>query len=226
MKKFTLIELLIVVAIIGILASLLLPSLERARTKALEAVCLSNLKQHATGTQVYIVSNDDYLPVSSKWAGKNNYIPLKWRKDIMNYSDAKIDFWDANLDMYDQRLREGVFQCPMAEDKARQSGGYGWNFEELGYSERINSIHSRRTKISAITDPVETLLTGDGNDSTGDWWNQAYLFPDTIYSGLGNRHKYGKAIQVSWADGHASAVYLNKLIPSGRHNFYFLKVKP
>lgn len=45
MKKFTLIELLIVIATLGILSSLLLPSLSKAREKTKQIVCLSNLKQ-------------------------------------------------------------------------------------------------------------------------------------------------------------------------------------
>ena len=52
-KSFTLIELLIVVAIIGILVSILMPSLANAREKAKLVVCLSNTKQIGTGNMTH-----------------------------------------------------------------------------------------------------------------------------------------------------------------------------
>ena len=61
-KNFTLIELLIVIAIIAILAALLLPALDAARKKARGTQCLSNLKQSATFLFIYTSDFDDWLP--------------------------------------------------------------------------------------------------------------------------------------------------------------------
>ncbi len=59
-RIFTLIELLIVVAIIAILAAMLLPALNAARTKAKSIACLNNLKQAGQIAQFYINDNDSW----------------------------------------------------------------------------------------------------------------------------------------------------------------------
>ncbi|WP_423841493.1 prepilin-type N-terminal cleavage/methylation domain-containing protein [Victivallis vadensis] len=83
--KFTLIELLIVIAIIAILAAMLLPVLNQARDKAKQAKCISNLKQCVTGALMYAGDYKDMLPaatfqsVGATWTkrlGQLGYLPV------------------------------------------------------------------------------------------------------------------------------------------------------
>ena len=67
-RGFTLIELLAVIAIIGILAGLLWPALARARQKATQVACMSNMKQIGHALQMYIDDNSDSLP-GPCWTG-------------------------------------------------------------------------------------------------------------------------------------------------------------
>ena len=59
---FTLIELLVVIAVVSILAGLLWPALARAKQKATQAGCMSNLKQISHALQMYLDDNTDVLP--------------------------------------------------------------------------------------------------------------------------------------------------------------------
>ena len=66
LRKFTLIELLMIMAIIGILATILLPKLEKSREKAIVAVCLSNQKQLAIAYTTYSTKNNHFA-VAHRW---------------------------------------------------------------------------------------------------------------------------------------------------------------
>ena len=60
-KTFSLIELLVVVAIIGILVSLILPTLKKARSQARTAHCVNNLKQVSLGDHFWPDDNEGYI---------------------------------------------------------------------------------------------------------------------------------------------------------------------
>lgn len=59
---FTLIELLTVVAIVAILATFLVPIIAKARRTAVEAECVSNLRQIGQAISLYVLENDGVLP--------------------------------------------------------------------------------------------------------------------------------------------------------------------
>src|ERR1700751_772395 len=79
-RAFTLIELMVVIAIIAILAGLLFPVLARAKSRALQAACISNEKQVGTGLQIWVDENDGWLPPGPSvtyglWFGQHpNYV--------------------------------------------------------------------------------------------------------------------------------------------------------
>src|SRR5437667_12194008 len=67
-RAFTLIELIVVVAIIGILAAMLLRALTRSKAQAYEAKCINKLKQLGTAIQLYADDHEDRLP-GPVWQG-------------------------------------------------------------------------------------------------------------------------------------------------------------
>jgi prepilin-type N-terminal cleavage/methylation domain-containing protein/prepilin-type processing-associated H-X9-DG protein len=99
-RGFTLIELLVVIAIISILASILFPVFSRAREKARQASCMSNLRQIALAFLMYAQDSDETLPLTST---SQNY----WFEVILPYIKNKQ-----------------IFACPSAGGRAATTQCY------------------------------------------------------------------------------------------------------
>ena len=94
MKKFTLIEMLVIISIIGILISLLLPSLSKTRETSRRTVCLSNLKQIGLAYTIYIDNHSTKINLQWGWhsaMGRNPNNPDSLAKErLLNlYVDTR-----------------------------------------------------------------------------------------------------------------------------------------
>jgi len=178
-KGFTLIELLVVIAIIAILAAILFPVFAKAREKARQSSCLSNVKQICTAVLMYAQDYDDRLPFA------------------YNYGQ----YWYAVLQPYVKN--DQIFICP---SRARYSLGYGWNYSGCGYQPgstwnpaRSGPIYEG-VNLSVFLSPgvAETIMVGD-NWLLGTSSQRVYLY----MSPTRREARHNEGDNYGFVDGHA-----------------------
>jgi prepilin-type N-terminal cleavage/methylation domain-containing protein/prepilin-type processing-associated H-X9-DG protein len=206
-RGFTLIELLVVIAIIAILAAILFPVFAKAREKARQTSCLSNLRQLGTAWSMYAQDYDEMACISYYFTPDFS----------MEYAwDYTID-WNAGITdlglLGPYTKNSQINQCPsfQAETWGRPHTGYAYNMRIGG--DVFAWPPTNPVSIGAIQKPTETALLADSAywstwPSPGLSGNNYLRSPsDPSYAFVGpNVHfRHNQAANVTWADGHAKA---------------------
>ena len=209
-RGFTLIELLVVIAIIAILAAILFPVFARAREKARQASCLSNVKQISLGFLMYAQDYDETMPPALiTGAGTPGHV----------YADRR--YWWELTEPYVKNWQ--LYRCP--SDATPWSAGagaggaalppyvtsYGYNLQPLqGETPTSFAVLGMAGRMVAIQErPAEKVLVCDSESLAASgiyaipiWTGDVNGFGDDV--ALGARHNEG--LNVGYCDGHAKWV--------------------
>jgi len=184
---FTLIELLVVIAIIALLAALLLPTFGKAKSKAVQTIDISNLKQIMTGVQLYATDNGDRLPAPN-WLRQDLSGHAGWLYSL-DTSGAAPPF-DIERGLIWPTLKDRrLYRCPMDDtntalfhQRDQQLSSYAMNGAVVGYM-RTNFPAE---KLSRMLPEDVAFWETDEKDPT--YFNDGANFPA---EGVSARHLNG-----------------------------------
>jgi prepilin-type N-terminal cleavage/methylation domain-containing protein/prepilin-type processing-associated H-X9-DG protein len=206
-RGFTLIELLVVIAIIAILAAILFPVFAKARAKARQASCLSNLKQIGLGILSYCQDYDEMFP-GTYYATGNATRPINgWPSENLG---AYVN-WAEKVYPYVKSAQ--VFQCPeMILTSATQMSyncfptGYAFNY-------LLDVDTNTGRSLNEILRPAEIMMAADGPTQLDTRYGGTSTIPVMLYNNMDLSVVLG-----AWAAQYPKQVHRH----SGGYNFCFV----
>ena len=206
---FTLIELLVVIATIAILAAILFPVFAKAREKARQASCLSNVKQMMLGVLSYAQDYDEKMP--SQWM--LNTSPT--HTVIGQATPTNYYTWPELIMAYTKN--DQIFQCPSKQfatmiNYQSYPTAYMYTAFNPATSTPLGMMSPAGAAMATITQPSTTILLFDGwgTMDSGGWTANSLAnllsgTPDATATAAlcttVRRHNDGA--NVGFVDGHA-----------------------
>ncbi len=220
---FTLIEMLVVIAIISILASLLFPALNKALSTARDISCTNNVKQQAFGVIAYTGDNSGIIPPHTTGGNPTN---TPWLGLICPYLGVSLST-DSGGGGWLAKKSTGIFQpvsglllCPSRESSEAAkndllANNYGINFH-ITYKDAEHNNSIKRFK-----KPSKRCLLGDNARTS-----TLYIYPILEgHNDVSIRHLNNTGSDIAYADGHAEVAFLYD-IPNGAHYYFWGRYAP
>jgi prepilin-type N-terminal cleavage/methylation domain-containing protein/prepilin-type processing-associated H-X9-DG protein len=200
-RGFTLIELLVVIAIIAILAAILFPVFAKAREKARQSSCLSNVKQLGLALLQYAQDYDEMFPKTAMGPSTAPG-PFYWMP-VVGVTGYLLEPYVKNSQVY---------KCP----SNTATYCYGYNRRLLGLWS-WGSTDIVPCNMATINFPSQKPMLGD---SSGDY----YCYNDTTVNGFGFYGIHNEMANLVYADGHAKAVKPEPI--NANSNYWYATTTP
>lgn len=206
---FTLVELLTVIAVIGVLAAILVPVVGRARAAAKQSRCTANLRLVHQAFGLYASDNKGYYPAARFHATQSD--PTKGRRN--QNSGSYGNHWEGEIKPYvgvNVRTAAGTTASATPTFAICPDGLTGMN-AHLVYKgpEWLSSGYSLDYQVKAIEirNPPKTVLVGDSDDYHLGLWASMTPDVDGKYTS-GDPIRHSQRANYLFADGHVESLTL------------------
>lgn len=207
-RAFTLIEMLVVIAIIALLAALIVPGVNKAFASAKRTSCASNLRQVGIAIFQYATNNQGYLPPvrDGGWSSGQT-----WMETISPYLGEEVaDIRDQNIAAVNHGCPTWLGRKDVAVAHQATKPGFGVNVFPLAtqYGSGTQLFSKRAVGIDQIKSSSTTIIAGDSVDwhlalNNKKWWTATSN--DYGYTS-GHPDRHGKNANYLMADGSVSAL--------------------
>ena len=220
-KQFTLIELLVVIAIIAILAAMLLPALAKAREKARQISCVSNIKQLSLSNHMYADDNDDILVPRYMQAAEPYKLPNG--NTFSGNASGLWVLWHTLIYPYVGDYK--TFNCPSGVEGSKDGYKYVGNY--TGSTMYGRNAWFGAVKRANFTYPSDCFYFADAGYGIQAEDGEGYynLYAPYFRNNLTVHGRHNQQPTIGYADGHAQS-RTNNSIPSPSNNSKFWVAQP